>query len=229
MSVSILYYKVSQERISSAKLSEQIADWVEELPEIKQQQVKRLRQQSDQVLSLAGLQLLKIGISDLSHSPFTLAQLQFPDKAKPFFEGNIDFNISHSGDIVCCVISDSAKVGIDLELQRDVTPSTINKFLGETADLVKEISEENKIQLFFDIWTKNEAIIKAANHGSIFNMHDIKHENAASHYQNEFWYTYPVDIVPADDNNEYTCHIACSEPVDSHAIKQLTEKQIHNL
>ena len=229
MSVSILYYKVSQERISSAQLSEQIADWVEEIPEIKQQQVKRLRQQSDQVLSLAGLQLLKIGISELSGIPFSLAQLQFPASSKPFIEGNIDFNISHSGDVVCCVISDSDKVGIDLELQRDVTPATMNKYLNETADTLKDSAEENKKQLFFDIWTKNEAIIKAANRGSIYNMLDIKHEKGASHYQNEFWYTYPVDIVPADDNNEYTCHIACSEPVDSHAIKQLTAKQIHNL
>lgn len=229
MSVSILYYKVSPERISSAQLSEQIADWVEELPEIKQQQIKRLRQQNDQLLSLAGLQLLKIGISELAGKPFSLNQLQFPEKAKPFLEGNIDFNISHSGDTVCCVISDSAKVGIDLELQRDVTPATMNKFLNESAESLNNDADKNIKQQFFDIWTKNEAIIKAANHGSIFNMHDIKYEKDGGHYQNHFWYTYPVDIVPASDNKEYTCHIACSEQIDRDVVKQLSAKQIHNL
>ena len=229
MSVLILYYKVTQERISSAQLSEQIADWVKELPKIKQQQVIRLRQQSDQLLSLAGLQLLKIGISELSNKLFTLEQLRFPEKAKPFFEGNIDFNISHSGDIVCCVISDSAKVGIDLELHRDVTPATVNKFLVKSTESLNNDTNKNMKPQFFDIWTKNEAIIKAANHGSIYNMHDIKHEKDGGHYQNHFWYTYPVDIIPAGDNNEYTCHIACSEQINSNVIKQLTAKQIHNL
>lgn len=229
MSVSILYYKVSQERISSAQLSEQIADWVEELPEIKRQQIKRLRQQNDQLLSLAGLQLLKIGISEVSGKPFALDQLRFPEKAKPFFAGNIDFNISHSGDVVCCVISDSAKVGVDLELQRDVTPATMNKFLDESTDSLGNTPDKNMKYRFFDVWTKNEAIIKAANHGSIYNMHDIQHEQIGGHYQNHFWYTYPVDIVPADDNNEYTCHIACSEPIDVNDIKHPGAKQIHNL
>ncbi len=229
MSVSILYYKVSQERISSAQLSEQIADWVKELPEIKQQQVKRLHQQNDQVLSLAGLQLLKIGIPEVSSKLYTLDQLQFPEKAKPFFAGNIDFNISHSGDVVCCVISNSAKVGIDLELQRDVTPATMNKFLDESASLLNDRPGKNKKKQFFDLWTKNEAIIKAANHGSIYNMHEIQHEKAGGRYQNHFWYTYPVDIFPANDNNEYTCHIACSEQLDINELKHLNAKQIHNL
>lgn len=229
MSVSILYYKVSPERMSSAKLSEQIADWVKELPKIKQKQVKRLRQQNDQLLSLAGLQLLKIGISEVSGKLFTLDQLRFPEKAKPFLAGNIDFNISHSGDVVCCVISDSTKVGIDLELQRNVTPATMNKFLDESVDSLDNTPNKSMKYRFFDIWTKNEAIIKAANHGSIYNMHDIQHEKAGGYYQNHFWYTYPVDIVPADDNNEYTCHIACSEQIDVNDIKYFTAKQIHNL
>ena len=96
MSVAILYYKVSQERISSAKLSEQIADWIEELPVLKQQQVEKIRQQNDQVLSLAGLQLLKLGVAKISDIPFSLSQLTFPKHAKPFFSDDIDFNISHS-------------------------------------------------------------------------------------------------------------------------------------
>ena len=49
MSVAILYYKVSQERISSAKLSEQITDWIEELPAQKQQQVNKIRQQNNNI------------------------------------------------------------------------------------------------------------------------------------------------------------------------------------
>lgn len=226
MSVAILYYKVSQERISSAKLSEQIADWIEELPVQKQQQVKKIRQQNDQVLSLAGLQLLKLGVTEFSNLPFALSQLKFPKQAKPFFDSNIDFNISHSGNIVCCVISDSIKVGIDIELQREVKPATLKKFLIETPRADTNDNTENSKRDFFELWTKNEAIIKAANFGSIYNMHNINHEPHGGHYQNHFWYSYSIDIVSADDNKEYTCHIACSEKIKPQEIKL---KQIHEL
>ena len=101
MSVSILYYKVTPEKISSAQLSELINIWSEELPEQKQHQISKLRQKNDQVLSLAGLQLLKLGMQEFAHIPFSLKQLQFPEKSKPFINGKIDFNISHSGDIAC--------------------------------------------------------------------------------------------------------------------------------
>ena len=226
MSISILYYKVSQERICSAQQSEQIANWVEELPLNKQQQIKKLRQPNDQLLSLAGLQLLKIAMPEFSDQPFSLDQLQFPAQAKPFFAGNIDFNISHSKDIVCCVISSTTKVGIDIELQRAVKDATLNKFLNDTPDSRKNNGTENDVYQFFNLWTKNEAIIKAANHGSIYNMKDIKLEHNGGYYQNNFWYTYPVDIVSAEENKEYTCHIACSEYITPQKIKL---RQIHKL
>ncbi len=226
MSILILYYKVSQERICSAQQSEQIANWVEELPLSKQQQIKKLRQSNDQLLSLAGLQLLKIAMPEFSDQPFSLGQLQFPAQAKPFFAGNIDFNISHSKDIVCCVISSTTKVGIDIELQRAVKDATLKKFLNDTPDSRKNSSAENDVSRFFNLWTKNEAIIKAANHGSIYNMKDIKLEHNGGYYQNNFWYTYPVDIVSAEENKEYTCHVACSEYVTPRKIKL---RQIHKL
>lgn len=231
MSISILYYKVSQERISSAQQSEQIANWVEELPLSKQQQIKKLRLQKDQVLSLAGLQLLKVAMPEFSDQPFSLDQLQFPAQGKPFLEGDIDFNISHSGNIVCCAISNTTKVGIDIELQRDVKVATLNKYLIEMPALSESNSSENNERQFFNLWTKNEAIIKAANHGSIYNMKDIQHEPYGGYYQDHFWYTYSVDIVSAEENKEYTCHIACSERLeqDKQALNKIKARQIYKL
>lgn len=230
MSVVILYYKVGLEKISSAQLSEQIAAWfadgLEELPVEKQKRINKLHQHNDRVLSVAGLQLLKHAMAELSASPFSLKQLEFPEQAKPFIPGNIDFNISHSGDIVCCIVSDNLKVGIDIELHRNVKEGTIKKYLAQIPSALKDKKSEKNMHPFFDIWTKSEAIIKAANHGSIFNMTDISLEDHGGHYQNYFWYTYPIDIVSADANKEYTCHIACSEYI---AATDITLRQIHEL
>lgn len=222
MPIAILYYKVSPESINSAQQSAQIADWIEELPIIKQNRIKKLHQQKDQVLSLAGLQLLKIAISEYLDSPFSLDQLQFPEYGKPYFNGNIDFNISHSGNFVCCIASDNSKVGVDIEKPRDVSSATLNKFLPE----VLTTNNEEKKRQFFELWTKNEAIIKASNAGSIHNMKEIRLEDKGGYYQNQFWYTYPVKIISTEDDKEYTCHIACSKKI---AADEIMATQIHNL
>lgn len=225
MPIVILYYKVSPESINSA----QIADWMKELPIIKQNRVKKLHQQKDQVLSLAGLQLLKIALSDYPEIEFSLQNLQFPEQGKPFFNGDIDFNISHSGDIVCCALSNKTKVGLDIEIIRQVQPATINKYLPQLESLQKKLSPEDIQRQFFDIWTKNEAIIKAADYGSVHNMSEIKLEPKGGHYKNHFWYTYPVEIMSKDNNKEYTCHIACAESIENTSMNKITATQIHNL
>lgn len=233
MSILILYYKVTPEKICSAQLYELINNWSEELPAQKREQISKLRQQSDQVLSLAGLQLLKIGMAQFTDIPFSLKQLQFPAKNKPFFDGDVDFNISHSGNIAICAISNNMKIGIDIELQRQVKSAIVNKFLSEKNNKTHKSEEKNK-QQFFELWTKNEAIIKAANHGSIFTMHEISLQNQGGFYQDHFWYTYPVNINTTDNhssdiNKEYTCHIACSEKITGNELKKIKPKQIHNI
>ena len=237
MPVSILYYKVTPDKISSVQLTELIHRWSEELPTQKQQQIRQLRQQNDQVLSLAGLQLLKMALPAFSDNPFTLKQLCFPNRGKPFIagelEGKIDFNISHSADIVCCVISDNMKVGIDIEVQRAVKPATMNKYLSPRSSEAGN-TEEDDIKHFFDVWTKNEAIIKAANHGSIYNMNEICFEPDTALYQEQRWHFYPVNIHPADTylsqiKKEYTCHIACSEKIAAEDLNQTIAQQIHTI
>jgi 4'-phosphopantetheinyl transferase len=199
----------------------QMMIWLSELPEDKQKQVKRLRQPLDQYLSLAGLQLLKHSISDFSCKPFALNQLQYPDKGKPFIPGEIDFNISHSGEMVCCVVSDSVKVGIDIELQRQVYPGTIKKILSGNEEYDKQ---DNTLQDFFSVWTRKEAIVKAANAGSVYNLHEIQLASGGGYYLDHFWYCYPVDIISGESGKAYTCHIACS--ADS---SEINIKQIHKL
>lgn len=213
MSVSILYYKVSQEKMNSVQLSAQISSWLGELPENKQQQVKKLHSQNDQILSLAGLQLLKHGIADYISQDFPLSDIRFPRQGKPFLNENIDFNISHSGDIVVCIISDNLKVGIDIELQRPISDATMNKYLEGEID--------KNPRNFFDLWTKKEAIIKAANIGSIYNMKEINLDKHGGHYQNQYWYNYTINMSATHDKNKYTCHIACSDNVSKIDVNKI--------
>lgn len=151
MPIAILYYKVSRESMDSAQQTAQIVDWTKELPIIKQNRVKKLRYRKDQLLSLAGLQLLKIAMADYPEYSFSLDQLQFPEQAKPHFKDEFDFNISHSGDIVCCIVSNKTKVGVDIEVVRKAQPATMSKFLPELESLKKATLQKkfNAIFLIF--------------------------------------------------------------------------------
>jgi len=220
MSVSIYYYKLNDE-LTPEQQSRLIDSWINNIPIEKQSKIKKLRSNKNKLLSLAGLRLLKLALSEITGSTFSLMQVKFPHLQKPFIDKNIDFNISHSGDIVCCVISKNIKVGIDIELQRKVTPLTLSKFLAKNN--VGGLKGEDT-QRFFNLWTIYEAIIKAASHGSIFNMNDVVLEDNKGLYQNRDWYFYPVNISDTKEpDKKYTCHIACSEEVFDFQIKSISE------
>ena len=163
------------------------------LPAIKQKQILKLRQFSAQFLSACGLALLQQGVKYFTEIDFDPGKLEFPKDKKPRYPAKLDFNISHSGNIVCCAISETNQVGIDIEVHRKVAPSLKDKILGH----------QDSAQTFFDIWTKNEAIIKAACHGSVFNMKDISLNDQGGSYQGKFWYCYNVEVEA-----DYTCHVA---------------------
>lgn len=195
MSVKLLYYKATQEKISENR----ITDWLQQLPENKAQRIQQLHNFNDRLLSLAGLQLLKTGMHQLDYPGFNLKSLHFPEHAKPYCELPVDFSISHSAELVCCAISCSEHIGVDLEKNRPVSDALIKKILGESHHVIKNTSQ----QLLFDTWTKKEAIIKAANCGGIWNMNEITINQNIGHYQDTNWQLYPVNLDSA-----YTCHLA---------------------
>lgn len=94
---------------------------------------------------------------------------------KPFLKDYDDFyfNISHSGDHIVCVVSDSA-VGIDIELLGKECDSGVMKFLAEEEQqYLKTIPERDKCKTFFDIWTKKESYVKMVGRGLSISMHSF--------------------------------------------------------
>ena len=87
---------------------------------------------------------------------------------KPFIKnanpGNIQYNLSHSGDAILLVIADLA-IGADVEFINDDfgyrEVLTDNFSPGE----INYITEADSIQRFFKLWTRKEAITKATAQG----------------------------------------------------------------
>jgi 4'-phosphopantetheinyl transferase len=93
----------------------------------------------------------------------------YNEYGKPFLKKtNIQFNMSHSHNIVCYVIALNHKVGIDIEL------CDHNLNVQELANLVltpteyeylSSLKSKEKHKFFYQLWTKKEALIKANGQG----------------------------------------------------------------
>lgn len=79
----------------------------------------------------------------------------------------IDFNISHSGDLVVCGITENGRIGVDIEEEKYIDLNTVRScFAKEEIDFLEQLSEISKLSYFYHIWTLKEAYIKAV--GSTF-------------------------------------------------------------
>ena len=85
---------------------------------------------------------------------------------------SVHFNLSHSSDVVACIISEKTECGIDVESNIDTT--IFNHTFGYLHEF--EIDYINKIDKgfskaqslkFYEIWTLKEAYSKALGHGVI--------------------------------------------------------------
>lgn len=78
---------------------------------------------------------------------------------RPYFENSsLDFSISHSHGVVAVALSDSGRVGIDVEssdMSKERAERLANRYLS-----VKEASSLSSVEEFLLVWTEREAYVK---------------------------------------------------------------------
>ncbi len=84
---------------------------------------------------------------------------------KPFVEG-ISFNISYTQDAGILAFTDKLSIGIDIERVDNsiITDALLNQVLSHRERIAYQNSSD-PMQLFFEIWTRKEAYIKALGTG----------------------------------------------------------------
>ena len=86
---------------------------------------------------------------------------------KPYLKDypEIYFNLSHSGDYVCCAVGDEP-VGVDIQKVVPVKAGLAERFFTENEiRQLKELSKEKREQLFFRMWSIKESYIKFTGRG----------------------------------------------------------------
>lgn len=96
----------------------------------------------------------------------------YTSHGKPFIAPSqntacIDFNLSHSGEMALCAISNNHPVGVDIEQysERNYLGLAKRFFSLEEYQALLNLPIAQHCQAFFHIWTQKEAFIKAIGEG----------------------------------------------------------------
>ena len=103
-------------------------------------------------------------------NPHTI-EYSFNQFGKPFLKNNssnLQFNMSHSKDYAAYILALDCQVGIDIE-QKDKNidiQGLLDLILTkEEAIIFNELNSAEKLDTFYEVWTKKEAILKALGQG----------------------------------------------------------------
>ncbi len=136
--------------------------------EDRKRRVDRLRFADDRKRTVCGEFLARRMIAGQCQIASEKVIIDVTDRGKPFARDlPVEFSISHSGEYVLCAISDSP-VGADIERIRSVKERLVRRVC--TADewnFVSQpgISEQEKTERFFRVWTAKEAYFKCLGTG----------------------------------------------------------------
>jgi 4'-phosphopantetheinyl transferase len=114
----------------------------------------------------------------LNQEPLTIA-FEYNGNGKPQLaagSGELQFNLSHSGDVALCAVTWHRHIGVDVERVRcDIAIEQIacQFFSEEEVTLLKAVDQSGRYELFFRYWTRKEAIIKAKGDGLSFPMNKV--------------------------------------------------------
>ena len=147
------YYDVTElEREARFSAALELIPWEE-----RRKKVLRFVHRKDQLLSLgAGLlmwqALLQAGATNLD--------LEFAPSGKPFLRQHphLHFNISHSGSLAVCAVSD-APIGVDVEYIAPIDAAVAAFCLSsDEQDYLRRASDPERT--FCELWTRKESCLK---------------------------------------------------------------------
>lgn len=162
----------------------------ESVNEERQKKVDSYKFQKDKNLSLGAGVLLNYA---LSARGINNPQFFTGDFGKPFIaDKNICFNLSHSGELAVCAIAKNT-VGCDVE-KMDSPPFEVARkvFSHDEQELLSSASEEERVALFYRLWTAKESFLKMVGCGlgaspkdfsiSLENNHQLIHGHQCSFF-----------------------------------------------
>jgi 4'-phosphopantetheinyl transferase len=207
-------------QICYTRLDKKLPDFLFEeylglLPFPLREKNKRYLRLQDRYAHLFGKLMLLEGLKAYGFPNQVLSELQYNAYSRPYIEGNIEFNISHSGSYVICAMGKEIKLGVDIEEIKDIDFCDFEKVMTE--DQWKNIYQSaDPNRTFYSFWTIKESVIKGDSRGLSIPLLDIRVEDGTVEYEGQKWYLKELEI-----DERYCSHIAINSPDVNMEIKEL--------
>mgnify|MGYP001603000877 FL=1 len=179
------------------------------MPEIIQRQVMRFVRWQDRHANLLGKTLLRECLMKHGYPPDCLKKISYTEYNRPFIDGTVDFNISHSGNYVVCAINTAGRVGVDVDRMK---PLHIEEFKDcMTSEEWRAIQEApGHLEKFYELWTLKESVIKGDGRGLSLPLPDVCVEGEIARVGNVCWYAQKINL-----DTHYSCHISANHEISS--------------
>ena len=170
--MSIRIYSTSYKEPVAAEIWQSL---LSQLPQDLIQKAGKYRRWQDAHACLFGKYLLLAALRDHGLTA-DLKELQYTVYGRPYLAGGPDFNISHSGTRVVCILSGQGGVGIDLEEIRDLSMADFkDQFSQGEWETIQEAPKP--LEAFYHFWTAKECVSKADGRGLNLPLADLKIDN----------------------------------------------------
>lgn len=128
-------------------------------------QLSRTSAKMSQEISFFSKMLLHEVLENEFNIKNPLSHFTKDSNGKPVFPNlDLHFNISHSNELVGIAVCEKAKIGFDIQIQKDYSQGILPKVFCEFEQQAYQESDEPD-HFFFDVWSKKEASVKATGKG----------------------------------------------------------------
>ena len=150
---------LSYYRLTTRLSAETFDQLMQTLPQFLQHKILKFRNWQDAERSLAGNILLMRALKSIGLTHYSLDNLKYTEFQKPYLDEHINFNISHSGEYITCALSETDRVGVDVE---EIKELPIEDFanLFASVEWNEVMNGDDRLRAFFTLWTKKEAFLK---------------------------------------------------------------------
>ncbi len=139
----------------------------------ERQKAERFRLRADCHRHIIGRALARLTIGRLLDHRAESLRFRYTDFGKPYLadkmnERGVQFNISHSGDVVLVALTTNRRIGVDVERIRDdlnVERIAGRFFSARECSQLAALPDNLRRTAFFRCWSRKEAFIKARGEG----------------------------------------------------------------
>ena len=178
--------------------------------------IARYKRWQDRQATLFGKLLLLRALQQIFHDDGMqkFQSLEISHHGKPFIQGGPEFNISHSEGMVVVAVTRQGAIGIDVEKIRAIDISDFCQYVPEVANLHENNTSEQVNVLFFDCWTRKEAVLKGCGKGLLAPLDQVVLKENTALFCDTTWF---LEKQLLDE--KYCCYVATDQPLEHVAIE----------